>query len=329
VLLFQSFEVIESKDGSGLFEVCYGIGEIGTFEIAVTWRGRHIQNSPFRVKIENRKIIPHPVVPYFGTGKMIRPVDVHLTKGHKIFVSNWDGHNISVFNRSDLSFIISFGNKSDEDVQFHGPWGIASYCDKLYVADCWNHRICVFKQSDYSFVTSFGGINVLNFPWYLCVSEVDQRLYVTDNKGIISFNLKDHSLHKRFETSLNNARGICLSPNGSSLYVVESSKKRVVEVDIDKDKIIRSVGSKGQGNGQVKRPFGVCLSADGEYVLVSENLNHRISVFKTSDLSFVKHIGSYGNQANQLNSPWGLYCDENGTIFVADEENHRITIMKL
>jgi len=61
------------------YEVCYGIGEIGTFEIAVTWRGRHIQNSPFRVKIENRKITPRPVVPHFGTGKLKGPMDVHCT----------------------------------------------------------------------------------------------------------------------------------------------------------------------------------------------------------------------------------------------------------
>jgi DNA-binding beta-propeller fold protein YncE len=293
------------------------------------WRGRHIQNSPFRVKIENRKIITRPVVPHFGEGKLKGPNDVHFTKGDKIFVSNWNAHDISVFNRSDLSFITSFGSEGNEDGQFDVPYGIASYVDKFYVADRNNHRICVFKQSDYSFVTSFGGKNILNFPWYLCVSEVDHRLYVTDDKGIISFNLNDHSLHKRFKTSLDYAQGICLSPNGSSLYVAEMGKHRVVEVDIDKDKIIRSVGSEGQGNGQLNGPYGVCLSADGEFVLVSENWNHRISVFKTYDLSFVKHIGSKGNQADQLNSPHGLYCDENGTIFVADYFNHRVTILNL
>jgi DNA-binding beta-propeller fold protein YncE len=206
---------------------------------------------------------------------------------------------------------------------------MASYGDQLYVADCFNHRICVFKQSEYSFLTSFGGKNILNEPRYLCVSAVDQRLYVTDSKGIISFNLNDHSLHKRFKTSLDKPRGICLSPNGSSLYVAKYGNHRVVEVNIEKDIIIRSVGTKGQGNGQLNRPVGVCLSADGEYVLVSEWSNHRISVFKTSDLSFVKHIGSKGNEANQLDRPFGLYCDENGTILVADDQNHRVTILTL
>jgi DNA-binding beta-propeller fold protein YncE len=206
---------------------------------------------------------------------------------------------------------------------------MASYGDKLYVADRNNHRICVFKQSDYSFVTSFGGKDILSQPRYLCVCEVDQRLYVTDYEGIISFNLNDHSLHKRFKISLDNPQGICVSPNGSSLYVVEHFKHPVVEVDIEKDKIIRSVGTYGQGNGQLNSPAGVCLSADGEYVLVSEFSNHRISVFKTSDLSFVKHIGSKGNEANHLHGPGALYCDENGTIFVADYLNDRVTILTL
>jgi DNA-binding beta-propeller fold protein YncE len=271
----------------------------------------------------------HSVVPHFGTGKLNKPGDVHFTKGDKMFVSNWLNHNISVFHRSDLSFITSFGSQGKKDGQFLYPCGIASYDDKLYVADCHNHRICVFKQSDYSFVTSFGGKDILNYPRYLCVSEVDQRLYATYKKGIILFNLNDHSIHKRFSTSFDDPRGICLSPNGSSLYVAEHFKHRVVEVNIDKDKIIRSIGSEGQGNGQFVIPVGVCLSADGDCLLVSEYGNHRISVFKTSDLSFVKHIGSKGNEANQLKCPYGLYLHENGTIFVADYNNNRVTIMTL
>jgi DNA-binding beta-propeller fold protein YncE len=288
-------------------------------------------NGPLRVNMNNNKTIPipRPIFPYFGTGKLKGPVDVHCTKGDKVFVSNFNAHNISVFNRSDLSFITSFGSEGDKDGQFYCPNGIASYNDKLYVADCFNHRICVFKQSDYSFVTSFGGKHILNQPRYLCVSEVDQRLCVTDRNGIISFNLNDYSLHKHFSTRLNNAQGICLSPNGSSLYVAEMNKHRVVEVDIKNDEIIRSVGTHGQGNGQLDCPLGVYLSADGEYVLVSEVFNHRISVFKTSDLSFVKQIRSEGNGSNQLYFPRGLYCDENGTIFAADSNNNRVTILTL
>jgi DNA-binding beta-propeller fold protein YncE len=154
-------------------------------------------------------------------------------------------------------------------------------------------------------------------------------LYVTDDQGVVSFNLKDHSLHKRFKTSLDDAHGICLSPNGSSLYVAEVGKNQVVEVNIENHKITRLVYRYGKGKGQLDFPVGVCLSADGEYVLVSELSNNRISVFKTSDLSFVKHIGSKGKKANQLDHPEGLYCDENGTIFVADSYNHRVTIMNL
>jgi DNA-binding beta-propeller fold protein YncE len=320
------------------FQVCYAIGEVGEFDISVKVRGQLIVNSPFRVKVAKASakagalasaISRPPVEPYFGAGKLQGPSDVHCIKADKIFVSNWGAHNISVFNRSDLSFITSFGSEGDKDGQFYGPRGIASYDDKLYVADFWNHRICVFEQSDYSFVTSFGGKDILTCPMYLCICEVDQRLYVTDSKGIISFNLNNHSLHKRFSTSLDGRRGICLSPNGSSLYVAEWGNYRVVEVDIGKDKIIRSVGTQGKGNGQLDGPWGVCLSADGEYVLVSELGNHRISMFKTSDLSFVKHIGSQGNRANQLYHPQGLYCDENGTIFVADYDNHRVTILAL
>jgi hypothetical protein len=93
--------------------------------------------------------------------------------------------------------------------------------------------------------------------------------------------------------------------------------------------ITRSVGTKSQGNRQLDGAVGVCLSAEGEYVLVSELCNNRISVLNTSDLSFFKHIGSKGNETNQLDRLNRLYCDEHGTIFVADNLNHRMSILNL
>jgi DNA-binding beta-propeller fold protein YncE len=314
------------------FQVSYSIDEVGEFEISVKVRGLSIVNSPFRVKVAKAIAIAIsrlPDVPHFGTGKLKGPVDVHFSEGDKIFVSNFNVHNISVFNRSDFSFITAFGSKGDKVGQFDGPYGMASCGDELYVADYGNDRICVFKQSNYTFVTSFRCKDILSSPKFLCLCKEDQRLYATDDRGIISFNLNDHSLHKRFLVSVDNPRGICLSPNASSLYIAELNKHRLVEVDIERDQIMRGVGSYGRGEGELNSPIGVCLSTDGEYVLVSELWNHRISVFKTSDLSFVKHIGSKDDEKNKMNRPWGLFCDENGTSFVADSDNHQVTILNL
>ena len=247
---------------------------------------------------------------------------------NKMFVSNWGTNKMSVFNINDLSLIKSFG---DEDGELEVPTGMAIFNDTLYVASHDNNSIYMFDVNDYSSLGSFGDEDedeegILDEPNYLCVSEKDNRLYVTDKKGIVAFNLTDHSFVRRFGSDLVTPEGICLSPDGSSLYVAEVRKSRVSEVDIVGDKIIRSVGTIGISNGQLKSPNGICLSADGQQLLVSESGNNRISVFKTSDFSFVKHIGSKGSEVNR---PIGLYCDVNGTIFVADNNNNRITIFSL
>jgi DNA-binding beta-propeller fold protein YncE len=276
-------------------------------------------------QIEEKK---SPAVSHFGMGEVGQPQDVHCTK-NKIFVSNSKTDTISVFDRSDLSMIASIGGHGDQNGQFDHPLGIASFGDKLYIVDCYNHRVCIFEQSDYSFVTSFGGKSVMTYPNRLCFCEKSQRLYVTDQDSIVALNIKDYSLHKQFKTKLDYPHGICLSPNGSSLFVVEYNLGRIVEVDINNDKIVRSVESLISDKGEIYVPIQVRLSADGEYLLVSNSGKHRISVFKTSDLSFIKHIGSSGNQASQLQFPKGFDCDENGIIFVADSGNERITILNL
>ncbi|CAF4960057.1 unnamed protein product, partial [Rotaria sp. Silwood1] len=35
-----------------------------------------------------------------------------------------------------------------------------------------------------------------------------------------------------------------------------------------------------------------------------------------------------GNEINQLSYPWGLYVDDDQTIYVADQSNHRIVEWK-
>jgi DNA-binding beta-propeller fold protein YncE len=178
---------------------------------------------------------------------------VHLAKD-KMFVSVASSDKIFVFNIKDLSFITSFGGTGDQDGQFKSPMGIASYGDVLFIADCLNHRICVFKQSDYSFVTQFLVKGFLA-PKCICVSDVDQRLYITVHEGVVSYNLKDYSLQKQMTAKVLYPFGICSSPKGSSLYVTQPGDGTLVEIDLETEMVVRRAGNKGH-------PFGpdVCIT---------------------------------------------------------------------
>ena len=82
-------------------------------------------------------------------------------------------------------------------------------------------------------------------------------------------------------------------------------------------------GREGQRKGELSHPEGLCVS--GDYVYVTESGNHRISVFHTSG-EFVHSFGKEGSGRGELNSPCGIAVDQDGFVFVCDENNKRIQV---
>ena len=66
-----------------------------------------------------------------------------------------------------------------------------------------------------------------------------------------------------------------------------------------------------------------CVS--GDYVYVTELYNHRVSVFRTSG-EFVHSFGKRGSDRGELHWPWGIAVDQDGFVFVCDDENSRIQV---
>ncbi len=56
--------------------------------------------------------------------------------------------------------------------------------------------------------------------------------------------------------------------------------------------LVRSIGSKGRGKGQLMFHFGgLCVSPDGDSVLVAERFNNRVQQVKIADGSWVRFVG--------------------------------------
>lgn len=66
------------------------------------------------------------------------------------------------------------------------------------------------------------------------------------------------------------------------------------------------------------------MARDGEeHLFVTDSSFHRILKF-TSGGTLITSFGSQGSGAGQLNAPLGLAVAANGTVYVADNQNHRI-----
>ena len=78
-------------------------------------------------------------------GQFNWPMGVALDGDGNVYVADYQGHRIQVFN-SEGNFLRKWGSEGSEDGQFYRPWGVAiDNDDNVYVAD-WNNTDCSNNQ---------------------------------------------------------------------------------------------------------------------------------------------------------------------------------------
>jgi DNA-binding beta-propeller fold protein YncE len=129
------------------------------------------------------------------------------------------------------------------------------------------------------------------------------------------------------QAQMKDPRRLFLTPDGHVL--VSDVEVGCVWVFLLDGTLVRQIGSKGNGNGQLDKPGRAVCSIAGQ-VFVPEWINHRISVFNLADGSFVRHIGSKGRGNEQLKNPIcvALSPDEK-ELFLADFNNHRVQVFSV
>jgi hypothetical protein len=86
--------------------------------------------------------------------------------------------------------------------------------------------------------------------------------------------------------------------------------------------LVRSIGSKGSGKGQLMFHFGgLCVSPDGDSVLVAERFNKRVQQVKIADGSWVRFVG-----VGVLQEPDYVDCNTD-VIAVSEMAKHRISVL--
>ncbi|CAF5197765.1 unnamed protein product, partial [Rotaria magnacalcarata] len=64
-------------------------------------------------------------------------------------------------------------------------------------------------------------------------------------------------------------------------------------------------------------------------IYVSDYTNHRVSLWAAGNTTAGKVVagtsnGVAGSGINQLNGPWGIFVTSNGTLYIVDQNNHRV-----
>jgi len=228
-----------------------------------------------------------------GQGQFLLPSGGVAFDGEgNLVVSDLRNHRIQVFHYIDgalLRTISSWG-------QFNGPWGIAfDDAGHIIISEYHGHRVQVLRYNDGDHVITFGsqgsGNGQFDYPTGIAV----------DGEG-----------------------NIAVFDGGNARVQVH----RLSEHRLSDGAYIRTIGSRGSGNGQFRGGYGgVAFDSNGNLV-VADYDNHRVQVLRYSDGMHLRTIGSEGAGAGQFRHPLGVAFDAAGHIVVVESGNHRVQVLR-
>lgn len=128
--------------------------------------------------------------PGAGPGQLSNPVDVAIDSDGHLFVAEWNGNRISVFDAATGAFVRSFGSAGNAAGQLNGPAGLhIDGQDRVWVVEGRNERAQVFSKGG-TFLTLFGVAGVGN-------GQFDYPLGVAANaQGVFVSELSNHRVQK-------------------------------------------------------------------------------------------------------------------------------------
>ena len=117
---------------------------------------------------------------------------------------------------------------------------------------------------------------------------------------------------------LNSPAGLALDEVNQLIYIADWLNFRIQVVSFE-GKFLKRFGQY-----ILAWPWGITVTAD--YVFVTDCYLHALLQFRKNDCKLVKRTGTKGAGERQLDAPRGLCSDYNGDVYVADRDNHRVSV---
>ena len=203
------------------------------------------------------------------------------------------------------------------------PFGIVARNGRLFVTDTVSRRVHVFDYPRKRYYTiGTRGVGALRKP--LGVAEDDAgNLYVVDTttKRVMVYDLEgNYQTAIGVDSGLERPVGIAVTPDGDRIYVVETggvnSENHGVHIFDRRGKKIRSITTRGSGDGEFNLPLDCALAPDGNLYVVDTG-NFRLQVLD-GEGNFLRALGKAGRYAGQFSHPKGIAIDREGKIYVSD-----------
>jgi len=165
---------------------------------------------------------------------------------------------------------------------------------------------CIRKKENY--FTSLVGICMLPDKEILFTDSRLNKIFIVsaDNKKMNVFN---DSL------DLQQPTGIAYSAATHEVWVVETNAHRIAVLN-ERGELIKTIGSRGDENGQFNFPTSIWIDKAGDAYVV-DAMNFRIEIFNKKG-AFVSAFGEAGDAPGTFARPKGIATDTFGNIYVVD-----------
>jgi DNA-binding beta-propeller fold protein YncE len=214
-----------------------------------------------------------------------------------------------------------------------GKYGLVVTPDGRYMAVSYQneHKLRVYRLEADGAATLLHTVGTIagagpkqfNNPYRMCLTPAGNLLvcdYCNDRVQELTGLSEAEPEHMRF-IPVTHAWAIAL--HGDTLAVSTTGSADIQLLSYASGALIRSIGSKGSGLGQIGSYFdGIHFTPDGQLIVAAEHNNKWLSMFRVSDGCFVKHIGA-GVVANGNKD---MQFAPNGELLVADPLNHRVCV---
>ena len=279
----QVRSLVTSEKEDGNFQAKFIAKVPRIYEMEIKINGQKLAKRPFPILVKAREL--NVVGKLDFQGEILEgPAGIAVNSKGVIAVADRNGHCILVFDDTG-KFVRKIGSYGDKDGQLNKPDDVTFLNnDEILVADKGNHRIQQLNVQTGNFVKSFGkegsGDGEFKNPASVCITSDGRFIVVVDfyNSRIQVFTMDGEPVFKFGDSGPERLDHPLSCVCYEEKFIVTDRNNNCVKVFDERGQFLYKFGEKGNGDGQMNRPFGLCVDKNNNVFLCNTG-NSRIQRF--------------------------------------------------